>query len=373
MRISSGEFYQHFYKDKHLKRYFFIPNDLSSVVRELKIDCQLTSMLMLAHRELGILEGMTKYITQISPFEDMILCTEACNSCAIDKILATCIGVLVNKKSDVGNTAAHNCYQAMKALDREPLTTEIVCHLHRAVMQGMTEGTTGKLRKTPFFMHPNYTTNSVEYNPPLPELINDLLEEFMEFVRSNDRVDVLVKASLAYYQFETIHPFESGNGRLGRLFPAKILLESGVLSRPLLTISNYLFENNDECLRMFMGVQHFGAYLDWIKFFVQGIIESTRKVIRQLDLASGLRKESIHKIKSLQKFDKTLLPIYEYAEQKPIICIKEISQYFHVSYNTAAKAISVLEDLKILSLKHEQIRYKEFTYDMYINIFGCTS
>lgn len=74
------------------------------------------------------------------------------------------------------------------------------------------------------------------------------------------------QASLAYYQFETIHPFESGNGRLGRLFPAKILLENGVLSRPLLTLSNYLFENNDECLRIFMGVQHFGAYLDWIKF-----------------------------------------------------------------------------------------------------------
>lgn len=79
-----------------------------------------------------------------------------CNSCAIDKILATCIGVLVNKKSDVGNTAAHNCYQAMKALDREPLTTEIVCHLHRAVMQGMTEGTTGKLRKTPFYLRHVY-------------------------------------------------------------------------------------------------------------------------------------------------------------------------------------------------------------------------
>lgn len=141
MGISSGEFYEHFYKDKHLKRYFFIPNRLSSVVRELKIDRQLTS----------------------------------------------------NKKSDVGNTAAHNCYQAMKALDRGPLTTELICHLHRAVMQGVTEGTVGKLRETPFFMHPNYTTNAAEYNPPLPELINDLLDDLMEFVRSNDTVDVLVK------------------------------------------------------------------------------------------------------------------------------------------------------------------------------------
>lgn len=92
-----------------------------------------------------------------------------------------------------------------------------------------------------------------------------------------------------------------------------------------------------------------------------------------MDLANGLREKSIQKIKSLQKFDKTFLPIYGYIEQKPIICIKEISQYFHISYNTAAKTISVLEDLKILNLKHEQIRYKEFVYDMYINIFGCTS
>lgn len=122
-----------------------------------------------------------------------------------------------------------------------------------------------------------------------------------------------------------------------------------------------------------MGVQHFGAYLDWIKFFIQGVVESTQKAIRQLDLANGLREKSIQKIKSLQKFDKTFLPIYDYIEQKPIICIKEISQYFHISYNTAAKTISVLEDLKILNLKHEQIRYKEFVYDMYINIFGCTS
>lgn len=113
--------------------------------------------------------------------------------------------------------------------------------------------------------------------------------------------------------------------------------------------------------------------MDWIKFFVQGVIESTRKVIKCLDLASDLRKESIQNIKSLQKFDKILLLIYDYIEQNPIICIKEISQYFHISYNTAAKAISILEDLKILSLKHEQIRYKEFVYEMYINIFGCTS
>ncbi len=85
-------------------------------------------------------------------------------------------------------------------------------------------------------MNPNYTTNMKEYNPPPPHLVEELLNDLTEFICKDDTMDVLIKTALAYYQFETIHPFASGNGRVGRILPLMILMQAGILSRPMLLL-----------------------------------------------------------------------------------------------------------------------------------------
>ena len=159
-----------------------------------------------------------------------------------------------------------NCYNAAKSYDGQILTDELLCNLHRSVMSGVTDGLIGNFRTEPFLMHPNYSTSSEEYNPPIPEFIPSLLEDLNAFAQTTGKADVLVIAALIYYQFETIHPFETGNGRVGRLLPVAVLINEHILSRPVLALSDFLYKYNDECLKYFRGVQHFGEYMEWIKF-----------------------------------------------------------------------------------------------------------
>lgn len=333
------------------------------------MDEQLTAMLIQAHRELGILEGMTKCILPIEYFENMIIRTEARYSCVVDGIIASYDGILKNEKRNTNDCATLNCYDAIKFAKGKLITAEIICELHKKIMQGMTDDDIGIFRDEQFSMHPDFTVNMREYNPPLPQFVQELIDDLVDFIEKDNTVDILIKAALVYYQFETIHPFASGNGRVGRIPPIMILLKNEILSQPMLAMSSYLFKNNRECSIAFKHVQFGGDYVEWIKFFISGVIETSKKVISQLEQVIQLREESIQKINAIPKQTKLLLTIYDYVEQNPIINIKEIAKNFQIAYNTATKSVDMLVDLKILGLRHEQSRYKEFSYNRYIAIF----
>lgn len=370
MHCSSGDFYETIYAGDHFKHYFYIPNNLSSIIFDLEMDEQLSVLLIQAHRELGILEGMTKCILPIEPFEDMLIRAEACYSCAVDSIIVSYDEVLKNEKRNINDCAALNCYDAIKFAKGKSFSAELICELHEKIMQGITDDAAGIFRDKPFFMHPDYTVNMREYNPPLPQFVQELIDDLVYFIEEDNTVDIIIKAALAYYQFETIHPFACGNGRIGRLLPMMILLENKILSLPVLPMSCYLFKNSHICLTNFKHVQFGGDYVEWIKFFIKGVIETSKKVISQLEQAIKLREENIQKIKVIPKQTKLLLAIYDYVEQTPIVNIKKISEHFQIAYNTAAKSVNMLVDLEILSLRREQTRYKEFLYERYIAIFS---
>lgn len=369
MQGPSGDFYETFCEESHFKYYFYVPNNLSSIVFDLEMDEQLTILLIQAHRELGILEGMTKCILPIEHFEDMIIRSEACHSCIVDSIVGSYDGVLKKEKRNIDDCAALNCYEAIKYFKGKLFTAELISGLHEKIMQGIADDTVGIFRDKPFFMHPDYIVNIREYNPPSPQFVQELIDDLVDFIRKDNTMDVLIKAALAYYQFETIHPFASGNGRVGRILPMVILLENEILSQPMLPMSSYLFKNNRECLTRFKHVQLGGDYVEWIKFFIQGVIETSKKVISQLEQVIQLREENIQKINAIPKQTKLLLAIYNYVEQTPIINIKEISEHFQIAYNTAAKSIDMLVDIGILHLKNQKSRYREFSYEQYIEVF----
>lgn len=366
MNRSSGDFYQGFDSAKKIIFYFYIPNDLAVIVDELEIDAQLSALLVQAHRELGILEGMTKYMQSAAAYENMLISNEAQCSCAVDGIISSCWG----KRDD--DKAAQNCYQAIKNVCDLTISSKRICELHDVIMKEQVEDTAGKFRNNQFFMNPNYTTNMKEYNPPPPHLVEELINDLTEFICKDDTVDVLIKTALVYYQFETIHPFASGNGRVGRILPLLILMQAGILSRPMLLLSKYFFDNHDECINWFRRVQFLDDFTGWIKYFIQGIIESVQMVIKQLERADMVRIKSISKINATNLMPKTvkqLLEICDYIERKPIISVKEIAENFQIAYNTAAKMIDILGDLKILRLVNEQSRYREYYYEKYIDAF----
>lgn len=140
-----------------------------------------------------------------------------------------------------------------------------------------------------------------------------------------------------YYQFETIHPFNSGNGRVGRLLPALLLMKQGILSKGFLFISEYLHKYNDVCLDLYFGVQHFGNYTEWIKFFLQCIIDSANQTIKRLNVAVDERAKIEVKLQYNGKFSGELTAICDFLEKKPIFMINELVDAFHVSYKLETK------------------------------------
>lgn len=213
MNQSSGEFYHGFDSEKKIKYYFYIPNDLGLIVDELEIDVQLSALLVQAHRELGILEGMTKYMQSIASYENMLICHESQYSCAVDGIVSSCW----DDRHD--NNAAHKCYRAINSIYKSTISSKQICELQAIITSGQQSESDGKIRDKQFFMNPNYTINMQEYNPPPPQVVGELLDDLIVFIKEDDTVDVLIKTALAFYQFETIHPFAGGNGRVGRILP----------------------------------------------------------------------------------------------------------------------------------------------------------
>lgn len=369
MRAISGDF--HFYADPITKsrHWIFEPRELSDVINYFNIDAETTSLLIQAHSALGRLEGISRYVPHMDFLEDMIIRYEACMSCAVDNLLSTPATMLRSDINTVGKSCAVNLFRAVKDFEIQPLSMQLFCKLHEVVMKDAVWGTSGRIRTQIFLMHTYFHADMEEYNPPLPEQLNDLLKDLIAFSKTEGKTDILIKAALIYYQFETIHPFECGNGLIGRLLTNMILMKEKVLSRPILPLSNYFYQNEEECERQYTNNQHFGKFKDWVKFFLQGIITSAELAIRQIDMANALREENLKRIMRLEKSASVLSSLCDYLEQKPIISVQESADFLSVSYNTATKYVKIMEELKILKQVNEQSRYRIFSYDRYVKIF----
>lgn len=369
MSNNSGEYHQLRRKNNNSRYWCFIPNNLSFIIGRLKMDMELAHLLTRAHRTLGILEGMIKSIPEADSLLNMVFLREAQKSCAIDNIITSFGGMLNSSGQTLDDRAAVNYYKALSILEEIPFKVSAICDLHAIVMQNGVENNGGVIRKTIFLMHPQYTSNIAEYNPPPPELLKDLMMDLEKFALKENTIDVLIKAAMIYYQFETIHPFESGNGRIGRLLIPWFLIQSKILSKPVLSLSGYLLEYNDDCLSEFIGIQHFSTYSDWISFFVRGVILSAENTIRQLELAKRIGKNNLQKIQALDKSTDRLLHLYNFIEGTPVVTINDVADAFNISYNTAAKSVCKLRELNILEQVTTQSRNRIFRYQEFLKIF----
>lgn len=258
MRTVSGTFYRSFDEERNRGYWTFLPMELNLL--DIRIDQDITDLLVQAHRALGILEGMTKYIPNVEHFLEMMICSDAYYSCRIDNIAVHYRDILMGNNNLTEAKSAINCQKAFHSLPSRFFTPNCICDLQNTVMEGILADGAGIIRKNAFLMRPNVIVNMQEYNPPAPEKIDELLQDLTKYIAVDQSVDILIKSALVYYQFETIHPFNSGNGRVGRLLPALLLMKQGILSKGCLFISEYLYKYNDVCLDLYFGVQRFGNY-----------------------------------------------------------------------------------------------------------------
>lgn len=189
-----------------------------------------------------------------------------------------------------------------------------------------------------------------------------------KYMNAEDDLDPLIRAGLIHYQFETIHPFLDGNGRVGRLLITLFLMEKGILTTPTLYISYFLKRNRVEYYDRMTEVRSKGNYEQWIRFFLQAVAESAEDAVQTIDKLSKLHEENIALLDVPGRQEATLKKLFRYLEANPIIEIRKTAGALSLSYNAVARAVTVLMEKNILEQTDKKGKTRIYTYSAYLDI-----
>ena len=359
----------------------YIPKSLPPMP-PIKYNGELRNLLSEADRALAKLDGIATVLPNTELFIAMYVKKEALLSSQIEGTQASLEGVLrfeanlepsedINEIKEVVNYIKAMNYGISRLQDL-PMSNRLIKEIHEILIKGTrgTHKTPGEFRKTQNWLGaPGANLLEATFIPPPPDALMDLLFNLEKFIHQKDEIPPLIKISLIHAQFETIHPFLDGNGRVGRLLITFYLYWEKILSRPLLYLSFYLKKNRIEYYDSLMKIRLDGNWEGWIKFFLKGIKEVSEE-------AANSAKEIIILKDTLLKtlFDHKISSIYAVGFLnllfiKPIITSDEkLIKELKVSKETANQLIKKFEKLKILREISGKKRYKKYIFSEYINI-----
>ena len=344
----------------------------------LAIDEEMTSLLSKANRSIGILEGLSRQIPNIDLFVSMYVRKEALLSSQIEGTQATLDDILdprieenTNRHvADVINYIKASQY-AMARLEELPLCNRLITETHRILMEDVRgeERNPGEFRRSQNWIGPaGGTLKNARFIPPNPEDMMEAISDLEKFINRKDGMDRLIKIALVHYQFETIHPFLDGNGRIGRLLITLFLMERKLLRHETLYISYFLKRNRIEYYDRLMEVRTKGNFEQWVKFFLQAIDESAQDGIQTIDELVKLHDKNVARVKNTGKAAKTVMKVFNYLEKNPIVDISKTSEDLGISFNATANAVSILVDKGILKQTENVQRNRVFAYEAYLEI-----
>ena len=355
----------------------FIPNPLPPKP-ELEIDSDLLDLLIESSRKLAELDGVAKRIPNINLFVSMYVRKEALMSSQIEGTQATLEDVFdplldTNTNRDVADVVNYikATVYAVDRLKTLPLCNRLLRETHAVLMENVRgqEKNPGEFRTSQNWIGGQGSTiKNARYIPPCPEDMDNAISKLEKYINVNDTYDVLIQAALIHYQFETIHPFLDGNGRIGRLLITLYLIEKGALSAPTLYISYFLKKNRVEYYDRMSEVRTKGNYEQWVRFFLQAIKECAEDGILTIDKLDELHKKNLTIINSMGGRVKNTLLMFNYIETNPIIDIRKTSQALGVAYNTIATQVKRLIDAGILIQTDSASRNRTFSYKEYLDI-----
>ena len=260
---------------------------------------------------------------------------------------------------------------AIKRLHSLPLCNRLLRETHAVLMEGVRgqEKNPGEFRRSQNWIGGQGSTlKNARYIPPTPDDMQAAMSGLEKYIHADDETDVLIRAALIHYQFETIHPFLDGNGRVGRLLITLFLMEKKILTTPALYISYFLKKNRIEYYDRMTEVRAKGNYEQWVKFFLQAIIESAEDATAAIDELTSLHNANVTVISKLGRASKNALLVFNYLESNPIIEIGKTSEVLNISFNTVSSAVKRLVDVGILVQTSDSSRNRTFAYEAYLDI-----
>lgn len=345
------------------------------------LDQEAIELLVDANKQLALLDGLSSRIPNMNLFISMYVRKEALMSSQIEGTQATLEDILdplldENVNQDVAEVINYikATEFAVSRLSELPLCNRLIRDAHAILMEGVRgqEKTPGEFRYTQNWIGGQGSTlKNARYIPPTPEDMKDamsLLEYYMNHGEIFDSLDVLIQVALVHYQFETIHPFLDGNGRIGRLLITLFLMERRVLTAPVLYISYFLKMNRTEYYERMMRVRERGEYEQWVKFFLLAVRESADDAIDAIDKLTSLHNENIKLVEGIGRSAKTVMRVFGYLEENPIIEIQKTATALGLSFNTVSDAVKKLGSAGILSQSAGQRRNRVFSYEAYLEI-----
>lgn len=355
----------------------FVPNPLPpSPPIELTKD--IINLLVKANSQLAVLESVTTRIPNVALFVSMYVRKEALMSSQIEGTQATLEDVLdpmldanTNRNvTDVVNYIKATEY-AIERLQTLPLCNRLIRETHAVLMDGVRgqEKSPGEFRYSQNWIGGQGSTlKNARYLPPSPDDMLDAMFDLEKYINADDELDALIRAALIHYQFEIIHPFLDGNGRIGRLLIMLFLIEQKVLTTPALYISYFLKKNRVEYYDRMTEVRAKGNYEQWVKFFLQAIMESAEDATAAIDELIALHDANVTAISKLGRAAKNAMLVFNYLESNPIIEIRKTAEALGITFNTASSAVNRLVNAGIIVQTSDTSRNRTFAYEAYLDI-----
>lgn len=355
----------------------FVPNPLPPVP-EVEMDDDIIRILISANKSLAKLEGISSRIPNMNLFVSMYVRKEALMSSQIEGTQATLEDILdpmietnTNRNvADVVNYIKATEY-AIDRLHTLPLCNRLIKETHAVLMENVRgqEKSPGEFRYSQNWIGGQGSTlHNARYIPPCPEDMEAAMSDLEKYINSEDKLDFLIKAALIHYQFETIHPFLDGNGRVGRLLITLFLMENKVLTTPALYISYFLKKNRVEYYDRMTEVRDKGNYEQWIRFFLTAILESSQDAVSTIDELTTLHEKNAAQIEKMGRARINARALFAYLETNPIIDIGKTADALGLSFNTVSSAVKRLMDAGILIQTENASRNRTFAYEEYLDI-----
>lgn len=353
----------------------FYPNPLPPT---LEMDEEMISLLLAANKHIVSLENIVSQIPSIQLFVSMYVRKEALMSSQIEGTQTTLEDVLDPNISENANRDVSDVINYIKAteysierLNTLPLCNRLIKEAHAVLMQNVRgqDKSPGEFRHSQNWIGGQGSTlKNARYIPPNVLDMQECISDLEKYINADDTLDNLIRAALIHYQFETIHPFLDGNGRVGRLLITLFLMEKKVLSSPALYISYFLKKNRVEYYDRMTEVRTKGNYEQWVKFFLRAVAESAEDANETILQLKTLHEKNVALILQSLKRPANALRLFEYLEQNPIIDITKTANALDLSFNTVSNTINRLIELGILSANNNASRNRTFAYNDYLAI-----
>lgn len=363
----------------------FIPPPLPPSPKALDV-ASLQTILAEANQAVGRLDGMTTALPDLKLFlysyvrKEAVLSSqiEGTQSSLSDLLLyenAETPGVPLDDVQEVSNYVAALNHGLKRMRDGFPLSLRLIREIHEVLLsRGRgSHAQPGQFRKSQNWIGGTRPGNAT-YIPPPPEYVLDCMGQLEAFIhQEGPSLPLLIRSGLVHAQFESIHPFLDGNGRIGRLLITFMLCAEEVLREPVLYLSLFFKKHRRLYYDRLNGTRGSEAWTEWLDFFLQGVRDTANQAARMADSIDKLFRKDKEKVELFGRGAASALLIYRYAQANPLFSIKNAAREMKMSFPTASSAVGRMTKAGILRESSGKRRDRLFLYENYLDILNQES